>query len=115
MDNKVVEEIELSGTAEIKLILDRKAHREQVVVTATGKGRGSAEVVQPVTVIDESALNDRLQATLGETLSGQAGVHSTYFGPGSSRPVIRGQSGGRVRVLEGELEATAILVRCAME
>jgi len=37
--------------------------------------------------------------TLGETLSELPGISSTYFGPGASRPVIRGLDGPRVRVL----------------
>ena len=39
-------------------------------------------------------------ATLGETLDGLPGVGSTYFGPNASRPVIRGQDGDRIRVLQ---------------
>ncbi len=42
----------------------------------------------------------RLAPTLGETLAEQPGVNSTYYGPGSSRPVIRGLQSDRVRILE---------------
>jgi iron complex outermembrane receptor protein len=36
---------------------------------------------------------------LGETLDGTPGVSSTYFGPNASRPIIRGQDGDRIRIL----------------
>lgn len=87
----------------LRLEMSRKIHQERIVVTATPGGRGSAEVVMPITVLDEDELKEQLQPTLGETLAEQPGIHSTFFGVGASRPVIRGQSGGRVRILEGGL------------
>lgn len=39
-------------------------------------------------------------ATLGNALSGETGVHSNPFGGGSSAPVIRGQEGVRVKILQ---------------
>ena len=41
--------------------------------------------------------------TLGDTLQGQLGVHSASFGPGVGQPVIRGQSGKRVQVLQNSI------------
>src|SRR3546814_10484437 len=40
-----------------------------------------------------------LEATLGDTLNGMLGVHADTFGAGASRPVIRGQTAPRVKVL----------------
>jgi iron complex outermembrane recepter protein len=50
--------------------------------------------------------------SLGDALQYEAGVTSSSFAPGASRPVIRGQSGDRVRVLEngvgvGDLSSTS--------
>ncbi len=42
--------------------------------------------------------------TIGEALSDQVGVYSNQFGPGASRPVIRGQEGARVKVLQNASE-----------
>jgi iron complex outermembrane receptor protein len=97
-----VDEIELAagGNVEITLVLGFSGHRERIVVTATRTGRGSAELVMPVQVLDETALSEKLQPTIGETLSSEPGVSSNYFAPGASRPVIRGQGGDRIRVLE---------------
>ncbi|MCP3980303.1 MAG: TonB-dependent receptor [bacterium] len=97
-----VEEFELVAGQDhtSRLTLGRSIHRERIVVTAMSGGRGSAEVVVPINVLDSEELNERMQPTLGETLAQEPGIHSTFFGAGASRPIIRGQSGGRVRILE---------------
>lgn len=38
--------------------------------------------------------------TIGDALAGELGVSSNQYGAGSSRPVIRGQDGARVKVLQ---------------
>ncbi len=88
---------------DIHLKMTRSVHQERIVVTAAPGGRGSAELVVPVDVLDEAELAERMQPTLGETLAQEPGIHSTFFGAGASRPIIRGQSGGRVRILENGL------------
>ena len=69
-------------------------------VVITGNPLGSAALAQPSTVLSGDALTLRRAGTLGETLSGQAGVSATDFGPQSSRPVIRGLDGDRIRLLD---------------
>src|SRR5690606_27017955 len=49
--------------------------------------------------LDGSSLLLAGQATLGQALDGLPGVHSDTFGGGASRPVIRGQTAPRVKVL----------------
>lgn len=99
-----VVEIDIDGAdVRLDIRLSRAQHIERIVVTA-GAGRGVAEVYQPVSVLDSDELTAALEPTLGETLDGLPGVRSTYFGPGASRPIIRGQGGGRIRVLEGGLD-----------
>lgn len=93
-------EVEAGQAAQLTVIVDQAVHREEIVVTATPGGRGSSEVVQPVNVLTSEELQGRRQPTLGETLAQEPGVSSTYFGPGSSRPVIRGLGGDRIRILE---------------
>ncbi|HVS31721.1 MAG TPA: TonB-dependent receptor [Thermoanaerobaculia bacterium] len=97
-----VAEIEVAAgqTARLEVTVDQAVHREEIVVTATPGSRGSSEVVQPVNVLTAEDLSARMQPTLGETLAQEPGVSSTYFGPGSSRPVIRGLGGDRIRILE---------------
>ena len=78
-----------------RLILD------PVITTASPLAREADEIAQPTSIVGGHVLDEHLQSTLGETLSGQPGVDSTYFGPGASRPVIRGLGGDRIRVLTG--------------
>lgn len=87
-----------AGTVEI--IVDPAIHSEEIVVSASVETRRASEVYQPVAVLGEEELARRVQPTVGETLSQERGVTSTYFGPGSSRPVIRGFGADRIRILE---------------
>lgn len=50
-------------------------------------------------VVDQQQLAER-PATIGDALASELGVASNQFGAGSSRPVIRGQDGPRVKVLQ---------------
>lgn len=69
------------------------------VVQSTALDRSALETVTQTEVLDEQALVKRREATLGETLDGLPGIHANSFGPGASRPVIRGLDGPRVKVL----------------
>ena len=68
-------------------------------VVITGNPLGSA-LAQPSELLTGDALAVRRAGTLGETLSGLAGVSASGFGPQSSRPVIRGLDGDRIRLLD---------------
>jgi len=81
---------------------------ETVVVSALPIARSKLESAQPIDVLFGEQLDDRRGLTLGETLSRQPGVHSTSYGPGAGRPVIRGLGGGRVQVLEDSLPAVDV-------
>ncbi len=48
-------------------------------------------------------LRRQIEGSLGETLSKQLGMSSTYFGPTASRPIIRGLGGYRVQTLQDGL------------
>ena len=78
---------------------------DEVIVAATPLERTVRELAQPTSVLDGDALARKQTASIGETLAGELGVSSSYFGPVSSRPVIRGQFGERVRVLSNGLDA----------
>jgi iron complex outermembrane receptor protein len=71
----------------------------EVTVTATPLPRTLSEVAAPADVVSGQDLRERQEPTLGETLSKEPGVSSTYFGPNASRPVIRGQDGDHIRLL----------------
>lgn len=70
---------------------------DEIVVTAQRRER--IDLLSAVTVVSGDELVRELKPTIGETLARQPGVSSTSFGPGASRPILRGLSGDRLRVL----------------
>lgn len=77
---------------------------DSVVVSSSALGRQSHEMTMPVSVLEGDELVQRREATLGETLQNLPGVHSSSFGAGAARPVIRGLDGARVKVLSDGVE-----------
>lgn len=75
-----------------------------VLVTAP-LGVSQDDLAEGSTVLQGEALDRRRAATLGEALDGTPGVAATQFGAGASRPVIRGQSGPRVRVMQNGVDS----------
>ena len=74
---------------------------DKVIVTASPfADQDELQAVQPGVVIGKDALLRDRAASLGDTLTTQAGVQSSSFGPGASRPVIRGLDGPRVKTAE---------------
>jgi iron complex outermembrane receptor protein len=96
----------LATPISLTLAVGQSAHEtaatmlDEVVVTATPMERTLFQQAQPVSILTGDELKLRLEPTLGETLSRTPGVTSTYFGPGASRPVIRGLAGDRIRILQ---------------
>ena len=77
-------------------------HLEEIVVSSPMQQKISS-TAKPVSVLHEEELRLRASGTLGETLKQELGVHGQSFGPAVGLPVIRGQSGPRVRVLSNGL------------
>lgn len=71
---------------------------EQVIVTAPLAEKVS-ETAVPVTILSDDELRLKVGHSIGETLKNELGITSQSFGPGVGTPVIRGQSGPRIRVL----------------
>src|SRR5664280_2643575 len=71
---------------------------EPVIITAPLQQKAS-ETAVPVTVLEDDELTMKMSHNIGETLKQEQGVTSQSFGPSVGTPVIRGQSGPRVRVL----------------
>lgn len=75
---------------------------DAVVVTASPfDGQSDLNMAQPASVLRGERLDRKQATTLGDTLDTELGVQSSHFGPGAGRPIIRGQDGARVRVLDG--------------
>lgn len=69
-------------------------------ITVTGNPLGASALIAPTDTLQGDALLQRATSTLGETLNNIPGVSSSYFGPNASRPIIRGQDGDRIRILQ---------------
>jgi iron complex outermembrane receptor protein len=98
-------ELPAGGDREVELRLDVDVHGETITVTASPDPRAADEIAVPVAVIDAIELLAIREPSLGETLANQPGVSSSYFGPGASRPIIRGLGGDRIRILDNGLGA----------
>ena len=70
---------------------------ENIVVTAPFLRE--LDLLAGKSVMTGEELQDEVRAQIGETLTSLPGVSATSFSPGSSRPVLRGFQGERVRVL----------------
>lgn len=70
---------------------------EMIVVTAAGLTQ--LDVLAGTSVVEGFELQRSIEANLGESLVKLPGVTASGFAPGASRPVLRGFSGDRVRVL----------------
>ncbi|MEL7491337.1 MAG: TonB-dependent receptor [Pseudomonadota bacterium] len=83
---------------------------DEIVVTASPLARTQQETIIGTSVVDGEELERRLENSIGEVLRREPGVSSTFFGPGASRPIIRGLGGDRIRVLDagiGSIDASA--------
>jgi len=84
---------------------------DEVVITGAPLPRSINELSQPISVVEGRELMVQQASQLGEVLATEPGISQTYFGPGSSRPVIRGLGADNIRVLEnglGLLDASSV-------
>jgi len=72
---------------------------QPIIVAANPMRLDSDSLATPVSVLQGERLVLNRRGTLGELLEGERGVHADSFGGGASRPVIRGQTAPRVKVL----------------
>lgn len=94
-------DVTVGGTppAPLDVLLDTEVHYTEVV-SVSPTARDPFESYQATSVLAGQELTKELESTLGATLEKQAGVSERSFGPGPSRPVIRGLDGDRVLILE---------------
>ncbi|HEY7776783.1 MAG TPA: TonB-dependent receptor plug domain-containing protein, partial [Kineobactrum sp.] len=72
---------------------------EHVLISAPLQ-KQEAETALPVTVLTGEDLRRSARSTIGDTLGDIPGLANASFGPGVGQPVIRGQQGPRVTVLQ---------------
>ena len=79
---------------------------EEVTVTSTATNRSLDDIAQPITVITANDLANMSGDTLGALLANTPGVANASFGQGVGRPVLRGLSGKRVKVMQNGTDAS---------
>lgn len=91
----------VSATTENTTVLSAHQAAAQSLsdVTVTASPVGGAALAVPSDTLVGDGLTLRADTTLGQTLDGLPGISSSYFGPNASRPIIRGEDGDRIRVL----------------
>jgi iron complex outermembrane recepter protein len=77
---------------------------ETIEVSDHSSGQGLMDYVPVSKTLKEKEIRKKLQPTVADTLQGEAGVAATQFGPNSSRPVLRGLDGARIRLLQNGLQ-----------
>ena len=94
--------VTVAANAEITLdfTLQVSSLREEVTVTASGAEQSISESFQTVNSVGVTRIMEKASTSIGDVLESETGVAKRSFGPGSSRPVIRGFDGDRVLVLE---------------
>lgn len=89
--------ITAGGTATADFQMRLRAVGEQVTVTASGGDEVNS--IQPITTLTSSQIAEKSTQSLGDALQDELGVSKRTFGPGTSRPIIRGFDNERVLVL----------------
>ncbi len=76
---------------------------EEFTVVAERFGEVGDFSLVSVQVLEAKDLQHQIQSTLGDTLAWEPGLNASYFGPGASRPVVRGLGDYRVRMLVDDI------------
>ncbi len=94
--------VEAGGEASVEFRLSLTAEKQEITVTASAKHETVLESFQDVESFDAYDLAESTAASLGEALDNRVGtgIAKRSFGPGNSRPIIRGFDGDRVLIME---------------
>lgn len=93
-------EVAPGETARLDFRIELSPVRETVTVTAQDRIQSTFESFQSVTSLNSFDLAANMAPSIGEVLENQPGVAKRSFGPGSSRPIIRGFDGNRVLIMQ---------------
>ncbi|WP_057832687.1 TonB-dependent receptor [Colwellia sp. TT2012] len=88
---------------DLKVVLSASV-MEIIDVYVTPLHSSLIESALPINVLSADELKMKQAATLGETLKNEVGVHSSYYGPVASTPIIRGLDGPRVLITQNGLD-----------
>ncbi len=101
-------------TVTVEFALTLSPLREEVTVTAeaTAGAEATLQAFNAVTTLDAFDIAREAPSTIGEALEDEPGIANRSFGPGASRPIVRGFGGDRVHIIEdgipaGDVSATS--------
>lgn len=100
----------LCGVAALSVLLPAAAFAQEdqsdaeIVVTAPLEG-SRIESLRGAALLGREEIIQQLNGGLGDTLDATPGIATTFFGAGSSRPIIRGLGEDRVRILQNGIGA----------
>ncbi len=102
------------ATASVDFALSLSPLREEVTVIAeaTVGAEATLQAFNAVTTLDALDIVREAPGTIGEALEDEPGIANRSFGPGASRPIVRGFGGDRVHIIEdgipaGDLSSTS--------
>ncbi len=105
-------EVAPEGTVRVELLLSFSTQKTQITVSAAGRPESAFDAFQSTHSLTsiELARAENIAAGLGEVLGNQVGtgIAQRGFGPGSSRPLIRGFDGDRVLIMADGLRTGSI-------
>jgi len=105
-------EVASAETATARLLLSFSTETTRVTVSAAGRQESAFESFQSTHALNslELARAESIAAGLGEAIGNQpgTGIAQRGFGPGSSRPLIRGFDGDRVLIMTDGLRTGSI-------
>ena len=82
-------------------------HNQITEVLVSGeRQRALSDTAFSAFILSGDLLRESVAASLGETLKSQPGVNSASYGQGVGQPIIRGQGGSRVQILQNSLGTT---------
>ncbi|BCS31567.1 hypothetical protein TBR22_A07690 [Luteitalea sp. TBR-22] len=88
-----------AATGPIEIVLQDDLHYAEAVTVGPAP-RDPFESYQPTSVLSGQELDLKTEASLGGLLRNEPGVAERSLGPGPSRPIIRGQDGDRVLIMQ---------------
>ncbi len=92
-----------------KVVLTRSViFTESIDVIGVPMHVSSVESSMPSNVLSGDELLNKQAATLGDTLSDEVGVHTSFHGNVASTPIVRGLSGPRVLITQNSLDASDV-------
>lgn len=108
-DEKKTVRVGAAETVTVDFALRLNPLRETLTVTASGREEAVTDSFLSVNSLDGYQLSARSSSTsLGDLLADETGVAKRSFGPGTTRPVIRGFDGDRVLILQDGMRTGTI-------